>query len=73
MCNILNTCDHGHETHGEVRVLPLGSTEYSSNLIVCRHHYGVEMAWRRERNKTLGESAKFELPKWADLKIYTDE
>lgn len=68
----MNGCDYGHETNGETRRLPtskpdaMGST---SAVIVCKAHYFGEMAYRRERNKTLETFAKFDFPAWGKLQI----
>lgn len=66
-----HNCDgSGPHTAGEVRVLP---TSPGSNAILCRSDYDREIAWRKERNKSLGEFAKFDLPAWDSLKVYTGE
>ncbi len=70
MSNFKNTCDYGHDTNGQVRVLPLTLGENHSNLIVCKTHYWEEIKNRIETNKTLSESAKFKLPEWFSLKVY---
>ena len=62
-----SNCD-GNGPHGvtaEVRVLPLAG----SNLHVCLVCYHAEMAFRRDRNKRLSESARFDLPRWEALTV----
>lgn len=53
----------------EARVLPSGG----SNIICGKRGYNREMSFRRERNKTLHDGAKFDLPAWESLKIYFSE
>jgi len=62
-------CDGVHclRTDGEVRVLPTGG---GGNAILCRTCFNHELAWRKKRNKDLGEFAQFALPAWEDLEIY---
>lgn len=66
-------CDGGfganHSVNPQVRVLPTGG---DSNLIVCRLCYQKEINFRRERNLTLSDDAKFDLPSWESLKVYTN-
>ena len=63
-------CDgSGPHTGPEVRVLPTGKM---SNGIFCRACFSREIAWRIERNKTLGDFAKFDLPTWESLKVCGD-
>jgi len=50
-----------------VRVLPTGG---GSNLILCRACFDHEIRFRRERNRELGDFARFELPAWESLTIY---
>ena len=52
---------------GEVRLLPTGG---NSNLILCRRCFDNEIAFRKDRNKELGQFAKFKLPAWEDLEVY---
>ena len=52
---------------GAVRLLPTGG---DSNAILCRACHYHELKWRKERNKDLGDFAKFKLPKWEELKVY---
>jgi hypothetical protein len=53
---------------GEVRVLPLGA---GGNLILCHTCFAHEIRFRKERNKELSADARFDLPTWESLKIYT--
>jgi len=78
----MNTCDHGHDTSEEVRLLPFGN----GNLILCRKHYNDEMKFRREENQEKFPSRIFwendttlrniphvnayETPSWYNLKVY---
>lgn len=64
-----NNCDGACCTleHGEVRVLPIGG---SSNAILCRDCFEVEMRYRKMRNKELGLSFQFKIPDWKELKVY---
>lgn len=66
----MNTCDHGHDTTHEVRLLPYGG---GGNIIVCLTHYNVEMKYRRERNRELGDANQFDLPTWHALKVYSPD
>ena len=52
---------------GEVRLLPTGG---DSNAILCKACFNHEIRWRVERNKDLGITFQFKLPKWEELKIY---
>jgi hypothetical protein len=61
--------DFGYETN-ELRVLPIGDGE---NILCSKCGYEREIKWRKERNKNLEDFAKFDLPKWKDLKIYESE
>ncbi len=64
-------CDgSGPHYHAEVRRLELGS---GSGIILCRACFDREIAWRKERNKTLGYKCKFPLPKWETLEIYSEK
>ncbi len=62
-------CDGGvcRSTRGEVRTLPYGG---GGNLILCRACYEHEIQYRRERNKELAESCRFDLPTWDSLRVY---
>ena len=69
-------CDgSGPHLTGEVKVLPvaMGPEGSESNVILCRACFAHEIAWRRERNKTLNKKAQFALPKWEQLKTYKEE
>jgi len=48
-------------------VLPTGG---DSNAILCRSCYQHELQWRRERNRDLADSAKFDLLGWETLEVY---
>jgi len=54
----------------ELRVLPTGG---SSNALLSHKGYLKELAYRKERNKELGDAFKFDLPLWDDLKVYDTE
>lgn len=58
--------DHG-DTVTEARVLPTGG---GSNIICGRRGYEKEMKFRREENKRLTESARYDLPTWESLPVY---
>lgn len=58
--------DFGYECN-EIRVLPTGG---DSNILCSKRGYFREIAYRKERNLELGDSFKFKLPAWEDLKIY---
>lgn len=58
--------DYGDEVT-EARVLPTGG---GSNIICGKKGFNQEMQYRRERNKTLTDSAKFALPTWESLTVY---
>lgn len=62
-------CDNDKclKENGEVRVLPIGG---SSNAILCKTCFWHEIAFRKERNKELGNAFQFDIPKWEDLKVY---
>lgn len=64
-----NMCDGDkcQSENGQVRVLPTGS---SSNAILCLHCFTNELNYRAHANRTLGDFAKFSLPKWTDLQEY---
>lgn len=62
-----NSCDHGHQTSQEVRLLPLGA---GGNVIICLDHFCDEITFRRERNRNLDKECQFDLPAWEDLVIY---
>lgn len=65
----LNSCDHGHMTSGQVRRLPISKD--GGAIVVCRKHYDEEMAWRREKNRSLSKQARFPYPRWESLKTYS--
>lgn len=62
----VNCGGSGPHTAGEVRWLSTGG---GSNAILCRACFEREIRWRRERNRSLGEFAQFQLPCWEDLKV----
>lgn len=56
-------------------LLALIDPEYDSsesrNCYLCsKRGYLREIAYRKERNKSLGLFALFKLPKWEDLRVY---
>lgn len=65
-------CDGSHcqSSVGQVRVLPYSR---DGNLILCLHCYAYEIAWRRDRNKSLAKDCQFDLPKWEELAVYTSK
>lgn len=65
-------CDGDHCTapHGEVRVLPLGTSPHHGNLILCQSCFDYEIAYRRDRNRDLSPDCRFDLPDWKTLKIH---
>lgn len=64
-------CDGNHCTApGEGRVLP---TSDMSNLIYCRDCFNQEMIFRDQRNKSLGDYAKFSILKWSDIQAYESQ
>lgn len=64
----MNTCDHNHQTPGEIRQLPIGFDPHHGNMLVCRRHFEAEIEYRRERAKFTGAD-KWRFPKWEDLTI----
>lgn len=52
---------------GQVRVFPAGG---GSNFILCRHCFGRELAFRRDRNKELSVDCWFAMPSWESLLVY---
>ena len=64
----MNGCDGGHETRGEIRRLPTGG---GSAVLVCRDCYAKEITFRRERNRELEPSCRFDLPAWDALEVCT--
>lgn len=63
----MNVCDHDHETADEVKLLPLGG---GANIIVCYHHYTVEISSRLFKLAKWGVDVS--LPEWDNLKRYSD-
>lgn len=61
--------DYGYQTK-ELRVLPSGG---DSNILCGKRGYDREIAYRKERNQTLGDQFKFKLPAWEDLRVYQTE
>ena len=68
----MNSCDHDHQTRDEVRLLPLSDEPHHGNVIVCRAHYKIELAFREERAKDTGRD-KWDFPAWETLKVYNVE
>lgn len=64
-----NYCDHGHETTQPVKLLPYGG---GGNMIVCHHHFLLEIAHRREF-KTNTDPTFEMFPSWENLKTYETE
>jgi len=63
-----NNCDgSGPHTDGDVRVMPTGG---DGNLILCRQCWENELAYRRDRNRSLGAFAQFDIIAWNDAKVY---
>ena len=58
--------DYGYECQ-ELRVLPSGG---DSNILCSKRGYLREIAYRKERNNSLGSFALFKLPAWEDLAVY---
>ena len=61
--------DRCRSLSGEVRVLPLGG---DGNAILCHRCYCVEMLYRRERNKELGQDVQYALLAWESLDVYRE-
>ena len=40
-----------------------------SGVYLCEACFNYEISYRARRNKTLGDSFMFELPKWGELKL----
>lgn len=59
--------DDYDDTVTEARILPTGG---GSNIICGRRGFNQEIAFRKERNKTLEGSARFDLPTWESLTVY---
>jgi len=63
-----NNCSgSGPHALGQVRVMPTGG---DGNLILGRRCWEHELAYRRDRNRDLGEFARFDLPAWTMAKVY---
>lgn len=62
----MNSCDHGHETPHETRVLPIGG---SSNVIICHRHYLTEAAFRRDGARRY-DPKDWTMPSWESLTVY---
>lgn len=62
----MNTCDHGHQTNGTVKLLPIGG---GGNVIVCHHHYLIEKKFRAENAKRY-DPKNWTMPEWESLKEY---
>ena len=63
-----NDCNgSGPHTPGEVRVMPYGG---GGNDILCRACWQRALAYRRDRNRELGDFAQFKLPAWETAKVY---
>jgi hypothetical protein len=61
-------CDgSGPHVAGDVRLMPTGG---DGNLILCLRCWIKENTYRRERNKQLGDFAKFDIIEWQNAKIY---
>jgi hypothetical protein len=61
----INSCDGGHLTTEEVRVMPIGK---DANAIVCFKCYEKEIKFQKIKKKQYGTI--FTFPEWKDLKIY---
>ena len=59
---VMKACDYGHMAE-KVHRLDTGG---GSGVYLCKKHWAKEMAWRRERNKTLHPANKFPIRKWRD-------
>jgi hypothetical protein len=63
-----NNCDgSGPHSEGTVKVMPTGG---DGNLILCARCWAHELSYRVERNKGLGDFAKFDMPAWDTAKVY---
>lgn len=60
----------GPHTEGTVKVMSTGG---GGNLLLCRACWLREITWRKERNRSLGDFAQFDLPNWNDAKSYEYE
>lgn len=52
------------------RNAPVMPTNGDSNLILCRSCWNRELAYRSDRNRSLGDFAKFALPPFETAKEY---
>lgn len=59
-------CDWGHETQ-EARILPTGG---GGNMILCHHHFRVEMRFREQRNLEADEPNLYRIERWERLRVY---
>jgi hypothetical protein len=59
-------------TRGEVRRLPWNDGPMGGASILCLNCYQYEMQYRRDRNKDLAPSERFDLPAWSSLKAYSN-
>jgi hypothetical protein len=58
----MNTCDYGHDTHEQVKLLPWSEELEHGNTMTCKLHFDQEMIERRLHNRKIYV--------WEDLKIY---
>jgi len=66
-----NDCNGtGPHSAGEVRVMPHSDTPLHGNDLLCRSCWQVALVDRRERNRTLGDFARYSLPAWETAKVY---
>ena len=61
----VNYCDHDHETRDEIRKLPTGG---GANALLCRKHFGQQMAFRRAEDIRLGRIPE-QQPTWNELEV----
>jgi hypothetical protein len=64
----MNQCEHGHETTGEIRALPLGGDPDQGSMHLCRRCHTKELAFREERARTTGRE-KWDFPSWESLRV----
>jgi hypothetical protein len=65
-------CDGaGPHESGEVRRLPWGECTDGASIL-CRACFRHEINWRKDRNRELEPENRFDLPAWADLKVYPE-
>lgn len=68
----MGSCDGGcNYVDRQCRVLKLATGPHSSSAILCYSCFLKELRWREERNADLADFAKFDLPAWEDLPVYT--